>query len=399
MGCADSWFAKKESSSEAERRMLILGLDNAGKSSILYQLKENQFKRMLPTIGLNVEHISYEGYKITLWDVGGQATMLWKHYYANTDALIFVVDSSDEGRLKKAGGELRNLAKESALEECPILLFANKQDLPKVLTPEECFVKMKLESFKRERILMGCSALKNEGLWEGIGQLMHMLKQKEDKLRMLGLNKELHQGEGGEGEGEDNTEHPEVFIPARYKGNMNSESRIQTMEDSIAVEGGTSAQRAWSGLGPPPLSMDDKLNSLPREEVIDRVGEVEHRAISELSSSLDEEEMKTPPLSVLLDNSFTKTPGDDILEESGEESPGSMKSGDQDRKLSTIQEEEKGGSGELEIMQEEEQPESGVQENRSPTTPHKQEEEEEEKEGVNSQHADDGDQSPHFAPN
>ena len=75
--------------------MLLLGLDNAGKTSILYYIRDKQFRDTVPTIGLNIEHIIYKRYSLTLWDVGGQATKLWKHYFDKIDAVIFVIDSTD----------------------------------------------------------------------------------------------------------------------------------------------------------------------------------------------------------------------------------------------------------------------------------------------------------------
>ena len=107
-----------------------MGLESAGKTSILLQLKENQFSNTIPTVGLNVEQITYRNYLLTLWDVGGQATKLWKHYFDHIDAVIFVVDpTSDEKQHHKSANELRKLTKDPALELVPILIMINKQDL------------------------------------------------------------------------------------------------------------------------------------------------------------------------------------------------------------------------------------------------------------------------------
>ena len=85
-----------------EMRILMLGLDNSGKTSILYRLKLGQPKRTVPTIGFNVETLEYKNIAFTVWDVGGQEKLraLWRHYFASTQALIFVVDSSDRARLQ-----------------------------------------------------------------------------------------------------------------------------------------------------------------------------------------------------------------------------------------------------------------------------------------------------------
>ena len=99
-----------------EKRILMLGLDNAGKTSILLQLKENQFMpQSVPTIGLNIEQVEFRDYNLTFWDVGGQATKLWKHYFDSVDGLVFVIDSTDPERIVKAKQELVRVGKDPAL--------------------------------------------------------------------------------------------------------------------------------------------------------------------------------------------------------------------------------------------------------------------------------------------
>jgi ADP-ribosylation factor protein 6 len=89
-----------------EKRILLLGLDNAGKSSLLNHIKTKEFKDTTPTIGLNIENITYKRYDITFWDVGGQATKLWKHYFDSIDTIIFVIDSADKERIMFARDEI-----------------------------------------------------------------------------------------------------------------------------------------------------------------------------------------------------------------------------------------------------------------------------------------------------
>ena len=79
--------------------MLFLGVDNAGKSTLLFQMRDQQFKETVPTVGLNVETVKYRDMTFTLWDVSGSATRLWKHYFDKIDAVIFVVDSCDVEKL------------------------------------------------------------------------------------------------------------------------------------------------------------------------------------------------------------------------------------------------------------------------------------------------------------
>ena len=111
---------------KADRKVLFLGLDNAGKSSILFQLKDNQFLETVPTVGLNVEQIQYKGHSFTLWDVSGQATRLWKHYFDKINAVVFVIDSSDGARFPKVKQQLAKVVKDIDLGSAPILILANK---------------------------------------------------------------------------------------------------------------------------------------------------------------------------------------------------------------------------------------------------------------------------------
>ena len=95
-------------SSAKQTKILMLGLDAAGKTTIVYKLKLNEYLSTVPTIGFNVESIEYKNLKMTIWDIGGQKKIrdLWRHYYTGTDALIFIIDSCDEERLNVAQEEL-----------------------------------------------------------------------------------------------------------------------------------------------------------------------------------------------------------------------------------------------------------------------------------------------------
>jgi signal recognition particle receptor subunit beta len=92
----------------------------------LFQMRDNSFKETVPTVGLNVEQIKFRGLDFTLWDVSGQATRLWKHYFDKIDAVVFVVDSSDKDRLGKARSLLHKCFADPELSQVPFLVFANK---------------------------------------------------------------------------------------------------------------------------------------------------------------------------------------------------------------------------------------------------------------------------------
>lgn len=115
-------------------RILLLGLDNAGKTSILYKVKLNENVCTIPTIGFNVENVEpRKGLSFTVWDVGGQEKIrpLWRHYFSGTEGLIFVVDSNDRDRLKDAAYELKQILEDDCMRDVPVVVIANKQDLPR----------------------------------------------------------------------------------------------------------------------------------------------------------------------------------------------------------------------------------------------------------------------------
>ena len=137
MGCNLSQLKKMKeqvSDEDQNKKVLFLGLDNAGKSTILFQMKDKEFKDTVPTVGLNVEQIKYRGMNFTLWDVSGQATRLWKHYFDKINAIIFVVDSNDRDKIAKAQEELHKVILDAELSMAPVLVFANKQDVEGAMT-------------------------------------------------------------------------------------------------------------------------------------------------------------------------------------------------------------------------------------------------------------------------
>ncbi len=83
----------------------------------------------MPTVGLNIENIVHKSYSLTLWDVGGHATKLWKHYFDKIEAVIFVIDSTDEERLMFVKEELKKVMLDESLKGVPFLLMYNKKDI------------------------------------------------------------------------------------------------------------------------------------------------------------------------------------------------------------------------------------------------------------------------------
>ena len=160
--------------SKRDMRVLMVGLDAAGKTTILYKLKLGEIVTTIPTIGFNVETVEYKNISFTVWDVGGQDKIrpLWRHYYQNTQGLIFVVDSNDKDRVGEAHDELHRMLSEDELREAIVLVFANKQDLPNAMSVAEVTDKLGLHSLRnRKWYIQATCATSGEGLFEGLDWL------------------------------------------------------------------------------------------------------------------------------------------------------------------------------------------------------------------------------------
>ncbi|XP_002131839.1 ADP-ribosylation factor 6-like [Ciona intestinalis] len=163
-------------------RVLMLGLDCAGKTTILYRLKLNNVVKTIPTIGFNVETVTpCKGLTITVWDVGGQTKLrrLWRHYYQESGGLIFVVDSADQSRFHEAKQELFNVLKEPEMARIPVLILANKQDIS-LAQPIEVLIEQlglgDIPAWQRWNI-QPCSATKGDGVIEGMQSFSRMIKE------------------------------------------------------------------------------------------------------------------------------------------------------------------------------------------------------------------------------
>ena len=172
---------------QRELRLLMLGLDAAGKTTILYKLKLGEVVTTIPTIGFNVETVEYKNIWFTCWDVGGRGIRpLWRHYYPNTKGLIFVIDSNDKDRINDDNGadnsakeELDRLLAEDELKNVTLLVFANKQDLPNAMSVKDVQDKLGLNKLKNiEWHIQGCCATTGDGLYEGLDWLSNKLNNK-----------------------------------------------------------------------------------------------------------------------------------------------------------------------------------------------------------------------------
>ena len=172
-----SGFAKGKDS-----RILMVGLDAAGKTTILYKLKLGEIVTTIPTIGFNVETVEYKNINFTVWDVGGQDKIrpLWRHYFQNTQGLIFVIDSNDRERIAEANEELKKMLSEDELRDAALLVFANKQDLPNAMSVSEITDKLQLHELRsRKWFIQSACATSGDGLYEGLDWLSNVLGGKK----------------------------------------------------------------------------------------------------------------------------------------------------------------------------------------------------------------------------
>ncbi len=169
-------------------RILMVGLDAAGKTTILYKLKLGDVVTTIPTVGFNVETVDYKNISFTVWDVGGQDKIrpLWRHYYQNTQGIIFVVDSNDRDRIDdskdyehSAKDELQRMLSEEELKDAVLLVFANKQDCANAMGVQEVTQRLGLDKIRnRKWYIQGSSAPTGEGLYEGLDWLSSTLGDK-----------------------------------------------------------------------------------------------------------------------------------------------------------------------------------------------------------------------------
>jgi small GTP-binding protein len=174
-------FRRAFMSSKKKKRLLLIGLDSAGKTSILNRLARDSTPQTAPTEGFGAEVFWFDNMEVTAWDVGGQDRLrqLWRHYYTGVSGLIFVVDSTDVTRLALAKEELTNALNDEQLSNVTLLVFANKQDLPGAKSVEEVQQELGLGPNgstlqilgSRGFQVIGSSAVKDVGVKDGVAWL------------------------------------------------------------------------------------------------------------------------------------------------------------------------------------------------------------------------------------
>ena len=181
MGIAFSYFWNK-----LEKKVLVLGLDNSGKTSILYRLSIGHVVTTIPTVGFNVETVEYKDVMLRVWDLGGQSQIIpyWRCYYIETACVVFVIDSADAERLPSALSELKLLMDEPELSACCVAVFANKQDLCNALDVSTIANEVsKIMPTGRGWIVLPTSVYKNQGIDDGIKWLYNVIKQDAGNIK------------------------------------------------------------------------------------------------------------------------------------------------------------------------------------------------------------------------
>nr|XP_002735272.1 PREDICTED: ADP-ribosylation factor-like protein 5B-like [Saccoglossus kowalevskii] len=166
--------------SNEEHKVIIVGLDNAGKTTILYQFLMSEVVHTSPTIGSNVEEVQWKNIHFLMWDIGGQETLrsAWPTYYTNTDFVILVIDSTDRERLHITKAELYKMLAHEDLKHAAVLVYANKQDIKGSMSATEISQQLNLTSIKDHGWhIQACCALTGEGLYQGLEWITAQIKR------------------------------------------------------------------------------------------------------------------------------------------------------------------------------------------------------------------------------
>ena len=186
-----------------EYKVVMVGLDNAGKSTILYRLcavplppqravahgcAPPRARRHLgdviqtnPTVGSNVEEVMHRNVRFQVWDLGGQDKLrkVWSTYFVGAHAIILVVDSTDRERIGLVRDELAALGRNDEATAAILLVLANKQDLEQAMGAAEISTQLQLHAHKTQSWhIQDCSAISGRGIYEGMDWVTHTLRNK-----------------------------------------------------------------------------------------------------------------------------------------------------------------------------------------------------------------------------
>ncbi|XP_065883283.1 ADP-ribosylation factor-like protein 3 [Dysidea avara] len=180
MGLLDL-LRKLKKGPEKEIRILLLGLDNAGKTTLLKFIASEDPTDSTPTLGFNIKTVQSKGFRLNVWDIGGQKKIrtYWRNYFENTDVLVYVIDSADRKRLEETGFELGELLADEKLTGVPVLVYANKQDLLHSASASDIAHGLNLHSIRhRDWHIQACSALDGSGVEDGLVWISKIVTKK-----------------------------------------------------------------------------------------------------------------------------------------------------------------------------------------------------------------------------
>jgi len=170
-----------------EFRVLILGVDKAGKTTLLEKLKSIYLKggglppdRVVPTVGLNIGRIEDANAKLVFWDLGGQVGLraIWEKYYEEAHAIMYVIDAATASSFEDAKSALDKVIRHEHLRGAPLLIVANKQDLPGVINDEELALFLNLKELdERPYMFQAVSAYDGRGIKSGIDWLVEQMEK------------------------------------------------------------------------------------------------------------------------------------------------------------------------------------------------------------------------------
>ncbi|EDQ87208.1 uncharacterized protein MONBRDRAFT_27379 [Monosiga brevicollis MX1] len=186
-------------SEKRDLQILLLGLDNAasvlprsptglrgdaGKTTILTSLADEDITHVTPTQGFNVKSVMSSGVMLNVWDIGGQRGIrpYWRNYFDGTDALVYVIDSADQKRFEETGEELAELLAEAKLKGVAVLVYANKQDLETAAMASDIATGLNLHTIRgRAWQIQPCSAVTGEGVRDGMEWVIKTVSKKKKK--------------------------------------------------------------------------------------------------------------------------------------------------------------------------------------------------------------------------
>ncbi|GMM50502.1 Arf family GTPase [Starmerella bacillaris] len=176
---------RKQKIKESQARVLLLGLDNAGKSTLVAQILDEDMRSVAPTFGFQINTLTRDGINLHIWDIGGQQSLrpFWHNYFEKTDFLIWVVDACAPARLDKCIQELQTvLQQEDRLIGTGVLIWINKVDIGRenISLIEERLEKEVLGTLRENHNVgvIPCSAFTGEGINEGLDFVCDEIKSR-----------------------------------------------------------------------------------------------------------------------------------------------------------------------------------------------------------------------------